>query len=111
MATEENKNLVRHFYVGLNNGDIGGMMELVIDNALGHPFPPGIPQGSEGVKLVLKLYTDNSYTIEDMISEGDKVVTRFTNTSNQISEFRGLPVTGKPATKEGIDLFRIENGK
>jgi steroid delta-isomerase-like uncharacterized protein len=50
--------------------------------------------------------------VEDMIGEGDKVVTRWTLRATHTGEFRGIPATGKQITVTGIGIFRFsEDGK
>ena len=46
-----------------------------------------------------------------MISDGDKVVTRFEFTGTHKGEFVGIPGTGKQFSISGIDIVRITDGK
>ena len=54
---------------------------------------------------------DARYTVEDMIAEGDRVVSRFTMTGTQTGEMQGIPPTGKQCKVAGIDIFRVVDGK
>jgi predicted ester cyclase len=46
-----------------------------------------------------------------MIAEGDNVAARFTAHGIHKGDFMGLPITGKPITMTGIEIFRIKDGK
>ena len=48
--------------------------------------------------------------MEDMIGEGDRVVTRWTLRVTHTGEFRGIPATGKRITITGIGNFRLSEG-
>ena len=49
--------------------------------------------------------------VEDIIAEGDKVVTRLTCRGTQQGAFMGIPPTGKQATITAIDINRFAGGK
>ena len=53
---------------------------------------------------------DQTWTIEDVIAEGDKVVVRATNTCVQESFF-GIPGHGRPQTFTATFIHRIADGK
>lgn len=50
-------------------------------------------------------------TIEDEISEGDKMTARWTIRGEHRGDFRGVPATGKPVTLTGIAIWHIVDGK
>lgn len=50
-------------------------------------------------------------TIEDLIAEGDKVVTRITYRGTHQGEFMGIPPTGRPVTMTFTGINRIAGGK
>ena len=55
---------------------------------------------------------DFTFDIEDQISQGDRVSTRWTWRGTQTGEFMGLPATGKNVVMTGATLFRCnEEGK
>jgi predicted ester cyclase len=53
---------------------------------------------------------DQTWTIEDVIAEGDKVVVRATNTCVQESFF-GIPGRGRTQTFTATFIHRIADGK
>jgi steroid delta-isomerase-like uncharacterized protein len=117
MSTEQNKELVRRFYEEVwNVGNIAKLEEFVAaDFVERSPMGPELAPGLEGVKqfftMMLSAFSDMHGTPEDMIAEGDKVVTRYTATFTHSGEFMGIPATGKRITITGIEIFRIAGGK
>jgi non-heme chloroperoxidase len=75
-----------------------------------------LERGPEDVKKFVMEYrsafSDIEDIVEDMIGEGDRVVTRWTLRVTHTGEFRGIPATGKRITITGIGIFRFsEVGK
>ena len=62
---------------------------------------PGAPDwiGLESVKLIVRMtrdaFPDFTETIEDVVAEADRVVTRFTSTETHLGALRGLAPTGR----------------
>ena len=73
------------------------------------------PQGRDGYKQIfaylLSAFPDTQLTIEEIIAEGEKVVTRSTWTGTHQGEFMGITATGKQVSTTAINIYRIENGK
>ncbi|WP_244603643.1 ester cyclase [Methanococcoides sp. AM1] len=57
-----------------------------------------------------KALPDLHFVINDVIAEGDKVVTRWTASGTHLADFQGVPPTHKPVTFTGITITRIEDG-
>ncbi len=115
-SAEQNKALARRFYEEiLNQGKLTVADEIMAENYVDHGAPPNLPSGREGFKeffaMVGKIFPDVQVAVEDMIAEGDEVVTRLTIRGTQKGAFRGFPGTGKRATWTGIDIIRISGGK
>jgi predicted ester cyclase len=57
-------------------------------------------------------FPDLNVTVEDVLAEGEKVVSRYTvrgTHQGEVEEFG--PPTGRPIEIEGITIHRIEGGK
>jgi steroid delta-isomerase-like uncharacterized protein len=55
---------------------------------------------------------DLTYTVEDQVAEGDKVVTRYTARGTHQGEFFGIPGSGNRIEMTGIQIDRFdESGK
>ena len=116
MSTEENKTVARRFWEEIiNGGDVGKVDELAAEDFVDHQAPPGVPPTREGVKGFVTAFRtafpDLHYTTDDVIAEGDRVVTRATGHGTMKGEFQGMPPSGKSATWEEIHITRFENGK
>jgi predicted ester cyclase len=61
--------------------------------------------------MMLAGFPDLHVTIEDMIAEGDKVVTSFTTHGTQQGALGGIPPTGKQVAVSTIEITRIAGGK
>jgi predicted ester cyclase len=48
---------------------------------------------------------------EDMIAEGDKLVSRYTVSGTFQNDFFGIPATGKKATWTGVNIYHFTSGK
>jgi steroid delta-isomerase-like uncharacterized protein len=117
MSAEQNKALTVRFVEELfNRGNMGIIGEIFAPDFIEREqLPPGIPDGSEGVKVLTSMlrsaFPDFKATIDDILAEGDKVVIRMTWSGTQKGEFMGVPATGKRVSIGVIDIIRIANGK
>lgn len=109
MTIEQNKQLVlRLFEEVFNQQALSVIDELYAPNVVDHSaFPDQVP-GREGIKSAIKGFfetiDDLEVTVEDIIAEDDRVVTRET--------WRGTHVpSGKTAAGTVIHIFRIREGK
>jgi steroid delta-isomerase-like uncharacterized protein len=89
--------------------------ELVAPDVLIHaPMPTGAT-GAQALKqvwaMLLRDLPDLHVTVEDLLAEGDKVVSRNTVTGTHFGEYRGLPPTGKSVTYNEIFIFRFAGGR
>ena len=116
MSTEVNKANLRRFYDEVFNKKNRAAIEEFIDpNQVDHAAPPGTPGGLAGAKQTIAMYLtafpDLHFTVEDIITEGDKVVARLKVHGTQKGVFMGVPPTGKQATSTAIDINRLAGGK
>jgi steroid delta-isomerase-like uncharacterized protein len=113
-ATEANKALVRRMIEeGWNKHNLALLDELYADCVYYNPATGEIK--GEALKQflasMLVAFPDIRFTIEDLVAEGDKVVTRWSCTGTHRGEFMGLAPTGKQLTPSALDIFRIVEGK
>lgn len=116
MSTEGIKSTNRRFYETVIDGqDLEAVEQFVDQSYTGHSFPPGLPPGTQGLKMFLSMFfnafPDSKVNIESMIAEDDMTATRLTYTGTHQVEFQGIPPTGKSISIPAIDLTRFENGK
>jgi steroid delta-isomerase-like uncharacterized protein len=117
MPTEENKAIARRWSEELwSTGNLAVADKLVAPNYVRHdPGDLFSVEGPEGVKRLVERIRarqpDLHILIEDMIAEGDRVVTRYTVTGTDTGGFMGRAPTGKQTKATGIQIFRIVDGK
>ena len=111
--SEENKALARHSWDLLETPDV--LDEVYAPDLVWHE-PDRDVQGLEEARQFVSMYKtafpDLHAAVEDVIAEGDRVVTRWTlrgTHQGEIEEFG--PPTGKQVEIEGITIHRIEDGK
>jgi predicted ester cyclase len=61
--------------------------------------------------MFITAFPDLNVTNEDLVAEGDFVMQRWTSHVTHNGPLLGNPPTGKKVTLQGINLFRINNGK
>jgi steroid delta-isomerase-like uncharacterized protein len=113
MVAEENQALARRAWEAVDNPDI--IDEVYASDVVWHE-PDRDIHGTEEAKQFVTVYKtafpDLQVTIEDLIAEGDKVVTRVTlrgTHQGEIEEFG--PPTGRQVEIKGLTMHRIEGGE
>jgi predicted ester cyclase len=113
--TEANKALVRRIYDAFNSGGVDLLDEAVATEFTDHdPMPnqaPGLAGLKQAVGLFRAAFPDGEMVIEEILADNDKVIARVTLRGTQSGEFFGQLPTGRIVTAEGIDVYRITNGK
>ena len=116
MTTEENKANARRFVDEVvSRGNLALIDELLAPDFVDHTGPPGVPPNREGAKtffaMLRSAFPDLHVTIDDQITEGDRVVLRTTSHGTMKGEFAGMPPSGKSATWAAVHILRFANGK
>lgn len=116
MSTQENKTLIGRFNDEVwNKGNLAVIDEVFADDAVWHSAPPGMPPTREGLRQMIigfrGAFSDTRTTVDEQISEVDKVAWRWTFQGTHTGELMGIPPTGKQITFTGISIDRIVNGK
>lgn len=115
-VTAENKIIVRRVFDELyNQGNLDVAdeiysVEYIWQNVSG-PDVHGAQGMKEHVAIVRNAFPDIKITAEDMIAEGDKVVTRWTIVATNKGEFGGIPPSDVQVRFTGILISRIADGK
>jgi steroid delta-isomerase-like uncharacterized protein len=111
--SEENKSLALRSWESVENP--GSLDEVYASDVVWHN-PEGDIQGLEEaeqfVAMIKTAFPDMSATVEDVVAEGDKVVTRVTIRGTHQGEVEEYgPTTGRRVESQGLCLQRIEGGK
>ncbi|MFF2350926.1 ester cyclase [Kitasatospora sp. NPDC058115] len=77
-----------------------------------------LPLDTTGVQALKQVFTtllrafpDLRVTVEDVIAQGDKVVSRNTVTGTNLGEYLGRPPTGRAVRYDEIFVFRFADGR
>ncbi|MGN9846043.1 ester cyclase [Nonomuraea sp. H19] len=119
IRTTANKATFNRFHDAVNSGDVAFIAktidEIVDPDVLFHAPVPSEATGVQALKQVwavlLRAFPDLHVAAEDMIAEGDKVVSRNTVTGTHQGGLRGLPPTGRAVSYNEIFIFRFADGR
>jgi steroid delta-isomerase-like uncharacterized protein len=115
MTRDQNKAIARRFFQAFESGDQDALKGVLSPDLVTHH--PGSPEPLNREALLQTIsgfsaaFSDQVYTIEEQVAEGDKVVTRTTWQATHSGDFQGQPATGKRIAISGIATDRIEDGK
>lgn len=95
-----------------NQGDLDALDELISDDFVEHEdLPPGVPQGKAAPRAMITMmrtaFPDFHVTVEDMLQDGSKVVTRSRFAGTHEGEFMGIPPTGNSFDVPVIDIIEF----
>jgi steroid delta-isomerase-like uncharacterized protein len=116
---ERNKAASRRFCDAMNTNDAEIIArtidELVEPDALIRTPLPIAVTGARAMKEVFarlhQAYPDLHITVEDLIAEGDRVVSRNSVTGTHRGDYMGIPPTGRSVTYNEIFIFRFADGR
>jgi predicted ester cyclase len=116
MSTVTNRAILQRAVENFNRADNRtGYFDLYDDNVVLHGFSPGLAPGVEGVKqfygALWAAFPDCRLTIDDLISEGDRIAVRYTLSGTHQREFMGIPPTSKHISLAGFTILRFPGGK
>ena len=115
--SEQNKNIVRRLLEEVwNKGQVSVADELFTPNYNHHDSStPDVGRGPESEKKRVTLYRnafpDMRLTIDDILTEGETVVARWSCRGTHKGDLNGIAPTGKQFNITGISIARFTNGK
>lgn len=116
MSTQDLKATARRYIEEVwNDGNLALIDEMFAPDYINHAPSIGQMAGPEGIKQLIASFRnaapDLRLTIDDMLAEGDRVVTRWTAQGTHQGELMGVPPTGKRITVTAIVIDRIADGR
>lgn len=117
MSSEELRQIVRNLANTFNDPKVreSSYFDFYDDSLVIHGFPPNLPTNKEGLKqfiyLLWKAFPDIKIIFEDIIIEGNKVVTRYYLIGTHNGTFMDLQSTGKKFKVNGMTEFSFSNEK
>jgi steroid delta-isomerase-like uncharacterized protein len=114
--TDKNKALVGCYIEEFKNKANHAIVDELMANDFTHHFTdPRLPPGRDTLKVLGMLvstgFPDVQVTVEDLLSDDDKVIERTTARGTHKGEFNGVPATGKSVTWTEIHIYQVKNGK
>ena len=114
--SEENKAVVRRFWEAFNSHNLDGWDEVCTASFMNHdpglPTPHAdLPTLKQTIGMLQTAFPDLKASEDDLISEGDRVVTRRTFRGTHKSEFMGVPPSGKDVEFSGIFISGLSGGR
>ena len=99
-----------------STGNLAPADEWIAPNFVNHdPGTPPLPTGPEGYKQLAGGYRagfpDIQITVDDLLSEGNKVAGRWTARGTNTGALMGMPPTGKQITVTGTSILTFVGGK
>lgn len=98
--SEQNKNTIRRFWDQVFNGrQLDAIDSMFTDDYVYHGPAGQEIRGAEGLKQLLGMYfnafPDVQVQVEDVLADGDKVMSRVIGRGTHEGEIMGIPPTGK----------------
>ncbi|SDF78997.1 conserved hypothetical protein, steroid delta-isomerase-related [Terriglobus roseus] len=114
--SRDNATIVRQFVDDvITQGNIEAAGKYIWEDVVEQVPLPGQGPGLEGLKDILRAmrtgFPDIVFSIQEQITEHDKVASRFEWTGTHNGEFLGIPATGRPVRVWGIVIDRLEEGR
>jgi steroid delta-isomerase-like uncharacterized protein len=109
--------VVNLYIAGVNEHDISKLRAAFAVDFFDHINTPvqGLPQGVEGViaahEMLHESFPDITFTIDEMMIEGDKVAIRVHANGTHMGAFYGFPPSGKPISWTAHRIMRVANGQ
>jgi predicted ester cyclase len=117
MPTVEHKTIVERWFREIfEQGKMDVIDELVAPGLIAHAPGNGPPSGGrDAFKHWLQWhrasFTDQHWTIHDILSDGEKAVVRYAGYTMYRGGLFDLPATNQPVLETGIIIFRIADGQ
>ncbi len=113
---EQNKELAQKIFEAWGKGDFETFKEFLAPDYVYYApsissKPMSREESIEMGKMLRKAFPDISWSMEELFTEEDRVITRWIFRGTHEGEFMGIPSTGNRVEVSGIIMSRIENGK
>lgn len=113
-SLEAMKAVARQFFKQVwNDGDEAAIDRYLAAETVGNDpsFGTGREAFREQWRTWREAFPDIHFAVEEIVGEGDKVVTRWTMTGTHRGLFWGMPGSGRRVEVRGMSLDRIEDGR
>jgi steroid delta-isomerase-like uncharacterized protein len=105
---------VKRFELAFRAGDLATIDELSDPGLVDHNPAPDHEPTLAGFKEKVAFFSgafDLHEDLQDIVASGDTVATRWVVTGAQRREFMGIPANGQAIEIEGMNFYRVSNGR
>jgi predicted ester cyclase len=112
----DNAAVVRQFVEEImNRGDVDGAGRFMWEDVVQHVLFPGQGPGLSGFQEMMResrvAFPDIYWSVEEQLTDGDRVLTRFVWTGTHHGPFLGIAPTGRRVTVWGMVIDRVVAGR
>lgn len=111
MSTEDNKRVARRMTDEVWNLGKPEVLDEICAPSYHLRGTGGLAELKRDITLMRRAFPDLRYTVEEMIAEGNAVVSRWTWHGTHRGEFEDIASTSKELTATGITIFHFADGK
>ena len=107
-----NEEVVRQLYAeALNKRNFSLLNAFIGDEVVGIRGLKGAAGFEEPVRNLIKGFPDIQWNIQDIVSDGHKVVVRWIWKGTNSGQFQSFASTGKSFSNEGVGIYELKHGK
>ena len=115
-SSESTRIVERWFEDLFTRSDLSAVDELVAADFVAHgqgdhPGTHGVEAFKDWLRWYRASFTDPEWTVHDIISEGDKIVARYSGWTTYRGGLLDIPSEDQRVLESGILIYRIEAGK
>jgi steroid delta-isomerase-like uncharacterized protein len=116
MSIESTEAVMKRFVEFINTADEQLAREIIAAEAVfyapTHPEPLRGPDDCLGLLAIMRNgFPDIQWTLEETITEGNKVAARFTMRGTHRGDFFGIPPTGKKISVQALNFYHLTDGQ
>ena len=116
MSTESIDAVMKRFVEFINTADEQLARQVIAPDAEFDAPTHGEPlRGPDGYLALLAMlrtgFPDIHWTLEETITEGDKVAARFRMEGTHRGDFFGIPLTGKSISVRALNFYQLADGQ
>jgi steroid delta-isomerase-like uncharacterized protein len=110
-----NTGIITRFEQAFRAADQAAIDELADPGLADHNPAPGheptLAGFKEKVASFKAMFPDLVEELQDVVASGDTVATRWVVTGSLQQDFMGIPATGQPIRVEGMNFYRLRDGR
>ena len=116
MAEQDNVRIIRESWDAWNAHNIDGVLKSLDEKHVWETDTlPAPVVGRDGYRQAMQMYItafpDLHFNIDQLLSSGDHVVSRYTATGTHSGDLMGIPPTKRRAETHGCTVAEVRNGK